>query len=194
LAVLAESPDGYTQTTMLSRGFPRAVLDRLVRSGFASSHVERRAARGDNVIEIKRVKITNAGRKVLARADHVLGGTASKKPMIPMKAPTAPRPGRKVDSHNDYSVADKPEDERRGLVADILRLSLPPQGHERGARLVLENNFTLDELRALAAALKEGITSVTKVGSRPKRNGKSTGPSPSCSDALFISQSRRAES
>ena len=62
LAVLAENPDGCTRAVMLARGFSLALLNRLVRAGLATSHLER----GDKAIEIVRVKITEAGRRVLS--------------------------------------------------------------------------------------------------------------------------------
>jgi hypothetical protein len=65
LAVLAESPDGCARAVMLARGFPLALLNYLVRAGFATSYLER-GERGDKLIEIMRVKITQAGRRALA--------------------------------------------------------------------------------------------------------------------------------
>ena len=64
LAVLAENPDGYSRAIMLARGFPLALLNRLVRAELATSHVEREE-RGDTTIEIVRVKVTEAGRRAL---------------------------------------------------------------------------------------------------------------------------------
>jgi hypothetical protein len=64
LALLVENPDGCNRATMLARGFPLAVLNRLVRAGLATSHIEREE-RADKAIEIVRVKITEAGRKAL---------------------------------------------------------------------------------------------------------------------------------
>jgi hypothetical protein len=64
LALLAENPDGCSRAIMLARGFSLALLNRLVRAGFATSHIEREE-RGDKVIEIVRVKITEAGRRAL---------------------------------------------------------------------------------------------------------------------------------
>ena len=65
LALLAESPDGCARAVMLARGFPLALLNYLVRAGFATSYLER-GERGDKLIEIMRVKITEAGRRALA--------------------------------------------------------------------------------------------------------------------------------
>ena len=41
LAILAENPDGCTRAIMLARGFPLALLNRLVRTGLATSHLDR---------------------------------------------------------------------------------------------------------------------------------------------------------
>jgi hypothetical protein len=41
LAVLAENPDGCSRAIMLARGFPLSLLNRLVRAGLATSHLER---------------------------------------------------------------------------------------------------------------------------------------------------------
>ena len=64
LAVLAENPNGCSRAIMLARGFPLSLLNRLVRAGLASSHIEQEE-RGDKAIEIVRVKITEAGRRAL---------------------------------------------------------------------------------------------------------------------------------
>jgi predicted transcriptional regulator len=47
LALLVENPDGCSRAIMLARGFPLALLNRLVRAGLATSHIEREE-RGDN--------------------------------------------------------------------------------------------------------------------------------------------------
>jgi hypothetical protein len=41
LAVLAENPDGCSRAVMLARGLPLTLLNRLVRAGLATSHLER---------------------------------------------------------------------------------------------------------------------------------------------------------
>jgi hypothetical protein len=64
LAVLADNPDGCSRAVMLARGFPLTLLNRLVRAGLATSHIEREE-RPDKTIEIVRVKITEAGRRAL---------------------------------------------------------------------------------------------------------------------------------
>ena len=64
LATLAENPDGCTRAIMLARGFPLALLNRLVRTGLATSHLDREE-RPDKPIEIVRLRITEAGRRAL---------------------------------------------------------------------------------------------------------------------------------
>jgi len=64
LAILAENPDGCTRAIMLARGFPLALLNRLVRTGLATSHHDREE-RPDKPIEIVRLRITEAGRRAL---------------------------------------------------------------------------------------------------------------------------------
>jgi len=51
---------------MVARGCSLALLNRLVRTGLATSRIEREK-RGDNAIEIVCVKITEAGRRAIAR-------------------------------------------------------------------------------------------------------------------------------
>jgi hypothetical protein len=41
LTLLAENPQGCTTVIMLARGFPLSLLNRLVRAGLASSHLDR---------------------------------------------------------------------------------------------------------------------------------------------------------
>ena len=64
LALLAESPDGCIRAVMLARGFSLSLLNRLVRAGLATSHIEREE-RGYKAIESVRVKITEAGRRTI---------------------------------------------------------------------------------------------------------------------------------
>jgi hypothetical protein len=64
LTLLAENPDGRTRAMMLARGFSLALLNRLVRAGLVTAHVDRQE-RADELIEIVRVKITEAGRRAL---------------------------------------------------------------------------------------------------------------------------------
>jgi hypothetical protein len=64
LALLAETPDGCTRAILLARGFSLALLNQLVRAGLATSHLDREE-RGEETIEIVRLKITDAGRRAL---------------------------------------------------------------------------------------------------------------------------------
>jgi hypothetical protein len=64
LAILAENPGGCSRAIMLARGFSLSLLNRLVRAGLATSRVETEE-RSDKVIEIVRVKITEARRRAL---------------------------------------------------------------------------------------------------------------------------------
>jgi DNA-binding PadR family transcriptional regulator len=50
---------------MIANGFSLALLNRLVRAGLATSHIEREE-RPDKPIEIVRLRITEAGRRALA--------------------------------------------------------------------------------------------------------------------------------
>jgi hypothetical protein len=62
--LLAENPDGCSRAIMLARGFSLSLLNRLVRAGLATSHIDCEE-RGNKAIEIVRVKITEAGRRAL---------------------------------------------------------------------------------------------------------------------------------
>ena len=66
LILLAEHPNGCSRAIMVARGCSLALLNRLVRTGLATSRIEREK-RGDNAIEIVCVKITEAGRRAIAR-------------------------------------------------------------------------------------------------------------------------------
>jgi hypothetical protein len=65
LTLLAEHPNGCSSAIMVARGCSPALLNRLVRTGLATSQIERKR-RGDKAIEIVCVKITEAGRKAIA--------------------------------------------------------------------------------------------------------------------------------
>ena len=65
LELLAASPDGCTEAIMLAHGFTTEMLVRLVRDGLATATAERVVA-GSHKIEVARVRITEAGRLVLA--------------------------------------------------------------------------------------------------------------------------------
>jgi hypothetical protein len=66
LELLAASPDGCTEATMVAHGFTIKMMVDLVCDGLASAHVERVVA-GNHTIEVACAKITDAGRMALAR-------------------------------------------------------------------------------------------------------------------------------
>ena len=64
LELLGASPNGCTEALMLANGFPVEMLVELIRTGLASAQAERMMA-GGKQIEVERVRITEAGRRVL---------------------------------------------------------------------------------------------------------------------------------
>ncbi len=64
LQLLASSPFGTTEAIMLAHGFTRRTLAGLVRAGLARAQRETIKA-GSQPIEVERVRITNAGRRML---------------------------------------------------------------------------------------------------------------------------------
>jgi hypothetical protein len=66
LELLAASPDGCSEALMFANGFPVEMLVELIRTGLASVEAERMVA-GGKQIEVARVRITEAGRRTLAR-------------------------------------------------------------------------------------------------------------------------------
>jgi hypothetical protein len=64
LELLAASRDGVTEAIMLAHGFTVAQMVDLVRAGLASASAERVRA-GSKAIEIARVRITEAGRRLI---------------------------------------------------------------------------------------------------------------------------------
>jgi hypothetical protein len=66
LELLAASNDGATEAIMLAHGFTVEQLVELVRSGLASATPERVVA-GKRAMQMTRVRITEAGRRVLGR-------------------------------------------------------------------------------------------------------------------------------
>jgi hypothetical protein len=64
LELLARSPDGCTEALMLANGFTVEQMMVLVQSGLASAEPERMVV-GPRTIERARVRITEAGRRVL---------------------------------------------------------------------------------------------------------------------------------
>jgi hypothetical protein len=67
LALLAPSRDGLTQTAMLKHGCPVEQTDELVRAGLATVSMQRIPV-GNRIIEVARARITDAGRRALAKA------------------------------------------------------------------------------------------------------------------------------
>jgi len=69
LELLAGSPDGATDLSLLAQGFQFKVILGLIGAGFAAATSERMVAAGRSV-EVSRVRITDAGRRALAEKDH----------------------------------------------------------------------------------------------------------------------------
>jgi hypothetical protein len=67
LELLASCRDGCTEPIMIAHGFTVAQMVELVRAGLASATGERVRA-GNKTIEVARVRITEAGRQMLAGA------------------------------------------------------------------------------------------------------------------------------
>jgi len=65
LELLASSRDGYTEAILRAHGLSAEQMIRLVQAGLATAHSQRVVA-GKRVIEITRMRITEAGRKALA--------------------------------------------------------------------------------------------------------------------------------
>ena len=73
LELLAASPDGLPEAIMLANGFTVAQLAELVRAGVATAASERIVA-GRDTAEVARMRITEAGRRVLNRAEAMNKG------------------------------------------------------------------------------------------------------------------------
>jgi hypothetical protein len=65
LELLADAPEGVTEALMLAHGFPVSLLADLCMGGLAIAMVDRMVA-GGCTIEVVRLKITAAGRRVLS--------------------------------------------------------------------------------------------------------------------------------
>src|SRR5262245_36739469 len=65
LELLASSPDGCSEAVMLARGFTVEQMVELVHAGLATTNAER--AMGARIIEVARVRITEAGRSTLSK-------------------------------------------------------------------------------------------------------------------------------
>ena len=66
LELLAASPDGLPEGVLLAHGFKVEMMVEIVRAGLASASSERVVA-GKHRAEVARVKITDEGRRALAR-------------------------------------------------------------------------------------------------------------------------------
>jgi hypothetical protein len=67
LELLASCPDSCPEAIMLAHGFSIDLMVELVRDGLATAKAERVVA-GRRTIEVARVRITDAGRRVLAES------------------------------------------------------------------------------------------------------------------------------
>jgi hypothetical protein len=66
LKLLAASPDGCTEAILLAHGFTGDMLAELARAGLTTAKAERVVAAG-RAIEVIRVRITDAGRRIAGR-------------------------------------------------------------------------------------------------------------------------------
>jgi len=66
LALLASSVDGLTETAMLKHECTARQISELVQQGLATVSMQRIPV-GNRIIEVARVRITEAGRQVLAK-------------------------------------------------------------------------------------------------------------------------------
>jgi len=69
LELLAGSPDGATDLSLLSQGFQFKVILDVIGAGFAAATSERTFAAG-RWVEVSRMRITDAGRRALAEKEH----------------------------------------------------------------------------------------------------------------------------
>jgi DNA-binding PadR family transcriptional regulator len=61
---LAESPGGCSEQLVSAHGFPTELIDKLVEAGFATATTERITG-SNRTLDVKRIKITDAGREAL---------------------------------------------------------------------------------------------------------------------------------
>ena len=66
LEVLAKSADGHTTAIMLAHGFCSSVVAELIATGLATAKSEHKH-RGQRLVDMTRVRITDAGRVALGR-------------------------------------------------------------------------------------------------------------------------------
>jgi hypothetical protein len=72
LELLASSRDGCTEAILRAHGFSTALIVNLVRTGLATAHSQRVVAGGGGrMMEVARVKITEAGQRALAGMDEL---------------------------------------------------------------------------------------------------------------------------
>jgi hypothetical protein len=63
LTILAGTANGCTEASMLTQGFTRGMLGKLILAGLATAETERMVA-GRKAVSVRRIKITDAGRRV----------------------------------------------------------------------------------------------------------------------------------
>ena len=132
------------------------MLAGLIRDGLVTaSH----ASVGRWLVDVVRIKITDAGRAALSEQydppSRSASGTTEPSSILAVNPIMAKTNGK---AEEEYGL----EDERRNLAKEILRLSPPQPGCEQRARFILERKFTLEELRVLAEALRDGFGLVVK--------------------------------
>jgi hypothetical protein len=154
LSLLANSADGRTEARLFSQGFTREVISSLIRDGLATASTGRV---GRSLVEVVRIKITEAGRTALAPRSRSAPGMTGKTP-----SPDGRRSIDQIMNTTNGKGEDgfELEDGRHKIVSEIMRLSPPPQGCAQRARLVLENKFTFEELQVLVEALRDGIDAI----------------------------------
>ena len=159
LAILAKSADGRTEAILRARGITQHILAGLIRDGLASASTARV---GRWLVDVVRIKITEAGRTALA------DGTIEP-PSIPSVDPTLTKTNSKAEEEcvvedERRNLADEcgNTDKRCDLANEILRLSPPQPGCEKRARFVFERSFSLAELQVLVEALRGGFHGVVK--------------------------------
>ena len=105
------------------------------------------------------MSITDAGRAALSEqydpSSRSASGTTEPPSILAVNPIIAKTNG---NAEEEYGL----EAERRNLTKEILRLSPPQPGCEQRARFILERKFTLEELRVLAEALRDGFGLVVK--------------------------------
>jgi hypothetical protein len=67
LELLASCRDGCTEAIMLAHGFTIAQMVELARAGLAVQRAAERVVAGNRTLEVARMRITETGRKALAK-------------------------------------------------------------------------------------------------------------------------------